>query len=906
MVTSQSPVLTRAPLRGKLVNGQWNIIWDRDTGVASRVFGTGIDVPGSIANPAIALSAARALLAEQIDILAPGADPSEFELAANHLFDGIRTIGFIQRHRGIRVVGGQVSFRFKNDRLVVFGSEALPHVTTSSLSVTPAVARTASKHWIDGDFQAASHVGNVGAAVILPIVSTSGHISFHTVVPVTVSSMTPVGKWTVYVADGGKPVARRQLLKFADGVVNYRVNDRWPGGTQGNYPASFATVSVDGANQTANLAGSVTFNGNTAAIGTGVTGQYVRVPTDQGGDATSSFTLADGGSVLWDENASEFLDAQLTTFIHSNIAKAYARVLNPGLPWLDQNMRATVNIADTCNAFSDGDSINFFQGNNQCGNTGRLADVVYHEFGHSFHANSVIPGVGSFDGAFSEGLSDYYAATITNDPAMGVGFFNSTAALRHMDQQDFVWPRDIGGVHQTGRIFAGAMWDLRKALVAELGAEAGKAEADRLFYAAVQRASNIPSTFVEILIADDDDGNLANGTPRQCMIEETFGLHGLASSLGGVAPGLQSPVRDLYTISVPVLEGGNSACPAPAVTAMNIVWRLRGESADQAPVAMALEANMWNGTLPTQPDGAIVEYRIEATYADSEIRSLPTNEADPYYEFYNGETVELYCAGFETLPADWTLGAQWESGSPAGNIGSGNPDSAYSGSGILATSLAGKYRPDSNVVATMPSVDVSGHENVRLHFRRWLGVEDSVYDQAIIHANGAEVWKNASNGEDLAHEDREWRFKDVALTPQVSNGTVTVDFQLRTDPGLEFAGWALDDVCIVGAVASVCGDGSATGNEACDLGSGNSDSEPDGCRSDCSAATCGDGVTDSGEQCDDGNDIDDDNCSNVCLGEGDGGGCGCQSSSGGGSGAFLFAILIALGYIRRNRKRPTA
>src|SRR5690606_36004661 len=131
---------------------------------------------------------------------------------------------------------------------------------------------------------------------------------------------------------------------------------------------------------------------------------------------------------------------------------------------------------------------------------------VYHEFGHSMHSNSIIEGVGSFDGAFSEGLSDYLAASITGDPAMGLGFFKSEAPLRHIDPADreHVWPDDIGELHYTGLIFAGVMWDMRKVLIEKYGEQTGIEMADRFFYAAVERSSNIPSTYVEVLIEDDD------------------------------------------------------------------------------------------------------------------------------------------------------------------------------------------------------------------------------------------------------------------------------------------------------------------------------------------------------------------------------------------------------------------
>ncbi len=47
----------------------------------------------------------------------------------------------------------------------------------------------------------------------------------------------------------------------------------------------------------------------------------------------------------------------------------------------------------------------------------------------------------------------------------------------------------------------------------------------------------------------------------------------------------------------------------------------------------------------------------------------------------------------------------------------------------------------------------------------------------------------------------------------------------------------------------ICGDGVLDTGEACDDGASNSDSEPDGCRTDCRAFYCGDGVIDSDEIC---------------------------------------------------------
>ena len=105
---------------------------------------------------------------------------------------------------------------------------------------------------------------------------------------------------------------------------------------------------------------------------------------------------------------------------------------------------------------------------------------------------SLIPGVGAFNGSLSEGISDYLGATITGDSGLARGFFLDDEPLRHIDPEDreYVWPEDIGEIHDTGRIIAGALWDLRKRLIARYGEAEGVARADRLFLAVVRRAAN--------------------------------------------------------------------------------------------------------------------------------------------------------------------------------------------------------------------------------------------------------------------------------------------------------------------------------------------------------------------------------------------------------------------------------
>ena len=73
-----------------------------------------------------------------------------------------------------------------------------------------------------------------------------------------------------------------------------------------------------------------------------------------------------------------------------------------------------------------------------------------------------------------------------------------------------------------------------------------------------------------------------------------------------------------------------------------------------------------------------------------------------------------------------------------------------------------------------------------------------------------------------------------------------------------------NDFCTNACTLPVCGDGIIQGDEACDNGDANSDTEPNACRTSCELAGCTDGVVDAGEECDDGDEDGGNGCSNLC------------------------------------------
>jgi uncharacterized protein (TIGR03382 family) len=863
----------------------WTAVWDRDTDVPLRLWGTSPVISGANANASIAEAAARRFVREHLATLAPGATVNDFVLVANIARGDTRSVGFAQYANGMRVVGGAIGVTFKRDRIVMTSSTALPNVVAIA-PASPLFGRTAAfgaEAWLARDGHPSLATAST-TRVILPIVRPrradgTADILYHVAEQVTAQATTTPDRWEVWV-DGttGAALARRSTIRFATGTIQYNVPDRWPGGTRAARPAENASVTIGASTVNVGANGEVTWSGTGAAmVGLRASGPYASVS----GGVTESISLQPGGTIAWSKATSETLDAQLSAFMHVNAVKAFVRTrLDSTLPWLNRALTVSVNETGECNAFSTGDDIHFLRKGGGCENTARLADVVYHEFGHSLHAQALIEGVGEWDSALSEGLGDILAMLMTDDSSMGIGFFSTAEPLRELNPagRELAWPGDVTGEpHNDGEIIGGTMWDLKVLLEGKLGAEAGKQKSAEIFFGILQRASDIPSSYAEALVADDDDGDVTNGTPNQCEISTAFFRHGLAESMTSIA--IDHPTRDGFAIRMNAMPSGDSACAGPSVASAVVDWRVRGGT--DARIDLSRAGDAFTGAIPTQPDETVVQYKVTVTLTDGTVVAFPSNAADPYYEFYAGDVEPIWCARFEggfTDVADWTFGAEpgtdsWEVATPRG-LG-GDPRTAAAGTGALGLDLTGDgmYSPSTMAFAETPAIDLAGHTKVRLQLSRWLGVEDGFYDQARILVNDTEVWTNFASaqeqGADINHRDAEWRFVDVDLAAYAGS-PVKIRFELAADEGLQLGGWTLDDVCVVTPFIAPPGGGDDDGD--------------------------GDGTTDDGDGTTDDGTTDGD-----AMGTGDlAGGC-CSSSTGAGSSAAL-SLLAVVGLMRRRRR----
>jgi len=173
-------------------------------------------------------------------------------------------------------------------------------------------------------------------------------------------------------------------------------------------------------------------------------------------------------------------------------------------------------------------------------------------------------------------------------------------------------------------------------------------------------------------------------------------------------------------------------------------------------------------------------------------------------------TARVAAADEETIaffPLDtdpgWTTEGDWEFGVPQGQgSGSGDPTSGYTGTNVYGYNLEGDY-PNSLPARylTTTHFDCAGYRNVSLTFRRWLGVENAIFDEAGIQAcsNGTDwvtVWRHTGG----SFSDSNWQEITLDLSAVADRQPAV---RLRwgmgpTDGSVTYPGWNIDDVRVSG------------------------------------------------------------------------------------------------------------
>jgi hypothetical protein len=642
----------------KARHGEWTALWNESTGTPHRAFGRGIALPGFAGRPEAVDAAVRAFIATHPETF--GA-PDGLRSAAVFQAGGRWYARYQQTFRGVPVLFADWEFRVgAGGKLFAFGADArsIPAGTRVTPGIPAALAREAAVAGLAFD-RDRDRVAGGDVLYLFPREGETG-TEYRLVYDVRVRVIEPPAHWITFVdAANGEVLARIDRVRHAiTGTSSGDVHPLLPTDPQTALPFAHLTVS-DGSNSTATgAAGAYALpSGGAVTISAALAGPYVNVNRSDAPDAAFSAPAVNPATVdiVWNSGNSH--DAERDAFYHVNVAHDHVKAVDPGFTLIDYAMPCAVNIASTCNAFWDGNGVNFYAAGGGCPNTATLADVVYHEYGHGANDWLYIQAgapLGMTSGTLHEGLADVYAAFIRDNPVIGDGFFGPGTQIRTIDNTR-VYPHDRSGDgHITGLIVGGAMWDLRQAI--------GLAAATQLSHFAKYGTPDdsdpgvaMGEYFIEVLVADDDDADLSNGTPNSAAIIAAFNAHGIGT--GRFITIGHTPIADQNS-SAPtsVTATAQYAGPFGALdpAAVRLRYQINGGAVQTASMPATGNPDEFSAAIPGQ-SAALVRYWIESEDMDGGVQFDPPTAPLATHLFIAGPTTTLVDETLEANPG-YTIG----------------------------------------------------------------------------------------------------------------------------------------------------------------------------------------------------------------------------------------------------------
>jgi len=650
-------------------HGGWDALWQGWTATPKRALGRAITVSGPVADAKSAHAIALDFLRSEAPVTKAAAG---IELAERSTVKARRVwyAHFKQLYEGIEILRSNTTVHLdQSGKVMAFGSEIRDDIELSTQAfVTAENARGRALYNLDYD--ANTDVVSGGEDLyVLPVESAEG-TDYHLVRHVHVSQANPPHEWDVFVdAQDAEIRWRRDRVRYGSvsGDVNVEIKANVPSDPVIATTLADIYVTFGGTTVMSDGAGAFAINGvnGVGTLSSLVAGPWARVYR-QDGPASGSFS-AGGVDADTDPTVNVNLiggahPTETTGFLHTKTVHDYVKSLDPALTAVDFQMPVNVNLTtDACNAFWNGASINFyrFSAPDGCSNTIYLADVVYHEYGHGVN-DRMYQQLGSVfgmsNGALHEGTADVLANMLEDDPEIGEEFYTTTTVgIRNSDNTK-KYPNDVvGEVHADGEIIAGAFWDLRL--------QVGNATAANLFHFARYGLPDggtvrlaFQSYFIETLIADDDNGNLADGTPHWNEIIDAFNQHGIGPSV--FVDIVHTPLADVddgtVAIDVDALIQSSSALFPLDGASNQLRYNIDG-GGDQLLGMSSIGGDDFRATIPAPGNNHIVEYQIEASAEEGAAIVEPESAPGIRHSFLVGETTQLVENTME-IDEGWTVG----------------------------------------------------------------------------------------------------------------------------------------------------------------------------------------------------------------------------------------------------------
>ncbi len=529
-------------------NGVWYVHFNERTGLPHRGYGS--PIPTSGANPT---EMALAFAEEQLSLFnLPLESLVSSGKEINSKYD---QVNFRQQYSGVSVIGSRFTVKLYQGKVIMFGCDVYPDIELNTQpTITEEQAVIASKSNIYNEILTTMTSADLKILPVPGDYNFNYHLVYEIIVR-TVSENVPANYLTyvdahsgqvlsrtntvqhIHPGNPGKPAKsspqkpREEMLQVTTTVTGevYQNNPFETAITAG-LPNIYITVAST--NYSSDELGTAIVPvdpGSAATIR--LMGPWCRIYTDNT-TPVMNVTLQDGQNDFSFDNNSNVKERSAYRSVQA--IHDFQKFWLPDFEGMDIQLTTNIDVEGTCNAFYDGSSINFYDIGGGCNATSLIADVCYHEYGHGINDKFYQSLGGNFiNGAMGEGYADFWALALNNTPLLGVGFnTGDTEPLRRYDIDPKVYPTDlVGQVHSDGEIIMGAWWDSHVLMGSDwnitmpLFVEA---------YSGMQAETangNEGEAYTDVLIdvlqADDNDGDITNGTPHGNEIVEGFYIHGI-------------------------------------------------------------------------------------------------------------------------------------------------------------------------------------------------------------------------------------------------------------------------------------------------------------------------------------------------------------------------------------------
>lgn len=431
----------------------------------------------------------------------------------------LTSVQLAQRYRGLPVIGGHLGFTISHGKLVLV--QGATH-RIGELSVTPALPEVEAIAAARSVLEAPRAGDRDDARLVVLPERTPGAVSYALAWEVT--AWRTDRQYVVNVdAHDGRLIGGYDAnhYDYTGRATNF-VDERTVGDAIVELPAGFLRLHANRGGVTTEPDGTFRMRGEAGPVivMSNLQGDYVTVNNAGGPQAQFVGMMRPEKQYALEWTESRSTPQERDVFHGVNRTNRFVATVFPDNAWINRPLLANVDLPRTCNAFWNGKSINFFVAGNGCNNSGRIFDVIAHEWGHGLDQN--LPG-DNIDGGLGEFIGDMISFIQTNSHLIGPGFLTDGRPVRDLEDPDFAcYDPKKRGVHAKGQLLGAVVWDIFTDLEkAGLHGEPLK----RLMLRPIAIAQTRAQWYRAMLAVDDDDGNLANGTPHECLIYNQFKAH---------------------------------------------------------------------------------------------------------------------------------------------------------------------------------------------------------------------------------------------------------------------------------------------------------------------------------------------------------------------------------------------